>query len=153
MFHPHWPPSLSRHPLSDLQLNLCTLTFPMDLNVEFCIVSLTLISHSGISHVLWQLVQTTRPPLSLPPSSAVVSLVSRFASSSLCWRSPTCPSCLACSKCRRVQRSAGIQPSCIRGQAPSLSFFSLFGPLCCSFHHLSYPSSSPSCYQALHLLI
>lgn len=40
------------HPRSDLPLNFSRLTFPMDLNLSFCVVSLTLISQSDISHVL-----------------------------------------------------------------------------------------------------
>lgn len=98
-------PVCSTHtrPPSDLLLNFCTLTFPIDLNLSFFVASLTLISPSSISHVLWQL--TDNQTFSLPLS---VSLVSRFASGSLSWHSPMCPSCLACSKCRLVQHTAGI---------------------------------------------
>lgn len=63
--------STRARPLSDLPLNLCIWLFPWIGTLSFCTVSLTLISHSSVSHILWQLPSS----LSLPPLSVCIQLV------------------------------------------------------------------------------
>lgn len=139
--------------LSDRPLNSYTLTFPMDLNLLLCMVSLTLIIHSHISHVLWQLAQRTRPPLLYPPPCPC----------SLCFciqlfvlaLSHTRPSCLACSKCRLVQCAAGIPPGRHLGPSVGLNCtLSNFHPLilCLILTTLLFlPPSFPSTLLSLSL--
>lgn len=143
--HPHSPSALS-----DLPLNFYTLTFLMDLKLSFCIVSLNLISHSSVSHVLWQPVQTARPPpsLSLSPSSHLP----RFPilHPALCLGALPCtPAVWPAVNVASCSILLGSQPLCNQGQAPSrlwslynFLFLSCFWPLCHFYSsHLSCLSS------------